>query len=200
MTSFYTEEELSSMGFQSVGEGCKISRKASFYGISHISIGDNVRIDDFCILSAGKRIIIGNYVHIACYTSLIGAEDIIISDFCSISGRVSIYSSSDDYSGRYMTNPMVPVQFTNVTNAPVILNKHVIIGCASVILPGVTLEEGVAIGALSLVDHSCISDVIYCGNPLKKIIPRSKKYRILENQLKQVQHGRKNLEDYQSNS
>ena len=186
MTSFYSEEELSTMGFQSVGEGCKISRKASFYGISHISIGDNVRIDDFCILSAGKKIIIGDYVHIACYTSLIGAGEIIISDFCSISGRVSIYSSSDDYSGRYMTNPMVPNQFTNVTNASVILNKHVIIGCASVILPGVILEEGVAIGALSLVDHSCAGNMIYCGNPLKKVIPRSKNYQNLEREFNQM--------------
>lgn len=182
-TSFYSNEELKSLGFRSVGKNCKISKKASFYSIQNISIGDDVRIDDFCILSAGNRIEIGNYVHLACYVSIIGAGDVVISDFCSISGRVSIYSSSDDYSGRFMTNPTLPSEYTNVTDAPVILEKHVIIGCASVILPGVTLSEGVAIGALSFVDQSCAPNMIYSGNPLKKIIPRSQRYKLLESQL-----------------
>ena len=119
------------------------------------SIGDNVRIDDFTIISAGKSVIIGNYVHIACYVSIIGSELIKISDFCGLSGRVSIYSSSDDYSGTFLSNPMVSETYTNVTSAPVILEKHVIVGCASVILPGLVIKEGTAIGALSLVQSSC---------------------------------------------
>lgn len=49
--SFYTREELLSLGIKSVGENVYISRKSSFYGCSEISIGSNVRIDDFCILS-----------------------------------------------------------------------------------------------------------------------------------------------------
>lgn len=182
-TSFYSDEELQTLGFCSIGKDCQISRKASFYSTHNISIGDHVRIDDFCILSAGKSIEIGSFVHIACYTSVIGAGTVIISDYCSISGRVSIYSSSDDYSGRFMTNPTLPSEFTNVTDAPVVLEKHVIIGCGTVILPGVTLGEGVAIGALSFVNRSCASNTIYSGNPLKKIIPRSQQYKLFENQL-----------------
>ncbi len=183
MTSFYSEYELQSIGFKSYGTNVSISRYARFYRPENIIIGNNVRIDDFCILSAGSLIKIGNYVHIACYTSLIGSGDIIISDFCSISGRVSIYSSSDDYSGKYMTNPMVPKNFTNVTDASVIFEKHVIIGCGATILPGVTLEEGVAIGAMSLVQTNCKSNMIYTGNPLKRLIPRSKDYKELENKI-----------------
>lgn len=184
MTSFYTEQELKGIGFKKVGHNVLISKYARFYKPQNIEIGDHVRIDDFCILSAGKLIKIGSYIHIACYTSIIGAGDVIISDYCSISGKVSIYSSSDDYSGNFMTNPMVPENYTNVNHAPVILQKHVIIGCGSIILPGVTLEEGVAIGAMSVVQNNCKSNFIYAGNPLKKIIPRSTKYKEFEMQIK----------------
>lgn len=184
MTSFYTEQELRGIGFKKIGHNALISRYARFYNPQNIEIGNNVRIDDFCILSAGKQIKIGSYIHIACYTSIIGAGEITIADYCSISGRVSIYSSSDDYSGNFMTNPMIPENFTNVSHAAVILQKHVIIGCGSIILPGVTLEEGVAIGAMSIVQNSCKSNFIYAGNPLKKIIPRSTKYKEFEKQIK----------------
>lgn len=182
-TSFYSNEELAEIGLKSYGRNVLISRYCTIYKPENIEIGNNVRIDDFCILSAGKQIKIGSYVHIACYTSIIGAGEVIISDYCSISGRVSIYSSSDDYSGNFMTNPMVPENFTNVIHAAVILQKHVIIGCGSVILPGVTLEEGVAIGAMSLVQNNCKSNYIYTGNPLKRLIPRSVNYKEFEKQI-----------------
>lgn len=51
---------------------------------------------------------IGNYIHIAVYSSLIGSGRITLMDYSNISSRVSIYSSNDDYSGNYMSNPMVP--------------------------------------------------------------------------------------------
>lgn len=78
---------------------------------------------------------------------------------------------------------MVPRNFTNVTDASVVLEKHVIIGCGATILPGVILEEGVAIGAMSLVQMNCKSNMIYTGNPLKRLIPRSKDYKKLETKL-----------------
>ena len=51
MNSFYSQEELMKIGFLSVGKNVLISKKASIYNPSVISIGNNVRIDDFCILS-----------------------------------------------------------------------------------------------------------------------------------------------------
>lgn len=180
MISFYLKEELSLLGFKSCGDNVLISKHAQFYCPENISIGSNVRIDDFCILSAGTLIDIGNYVHIGCYSSLIGKGAITISDYCSISGRVSLYSSSDDYSGQYMTNPMVPQEFTHVISAPITMEKHVIIGCGTVILPGVTLEEGCAVGAMSVVQTNCAPNMIYTGNPLRKLIPRNSRYKEYE--------------------
>ena len=172
-------DAIESMGFASVGRNVLISDRASFYGAARISIGDNVRIDDFCVLSAGAGgIAIGNCIHVAVYSSLIGRGRITLGDFCNISSRVSIYSSSDDYSGATMTNPMVPEEFTGVTHADVVIGRHVIVGSASVVLPGVTLEEGVAIGALSLVRSDCRAFGIYAGTPARFV--RERKRDLLE--------------------
>lgn len=165
---FYTKEELQKIGFKSIGENVLISDKASVYGAKNIEIGSNVRIDDFCIISAGEEgIRIGNYVHIACYAHLIGAGKIIIEDHAQISGKVSIYSSSDDFSGEYLVGPTVPKKYTNVKNLTVHLKKYVVLGCNVVVLPGVTLGEGCAVGALSLVNKNLESYKIYGGSPIK---------------------------------
>lgn len=170
-----SEKDVAALGFASVGSNVQVSERASFHGIDRICIGNNVRIDDFCVLSAGVGgIEIGNYVHIAVFTSLIGAGKIQLSDFCNLSSRVAIYSSNDDYSGASMTNPTVPREFTGVTDADVFLGKHVIVGSGSVILPGITLEEGVAVGALSLVHRRCQAFGIYAGNPARRIKDRKR--------------------------
>lgn len=172
---------IESMGFASVGENVIISDRASFYNCTNISLGNNVRIDDFCVLAAGVGgISIGDYVHIAVGSTLIGAGKITMSDFSGLSSRVSIYSSSDDYSGAAMTNPTVPSQYTNVTHADVFIGRHAIVGSGSVVLPGVTLEECVAIGALSLVQKNCKAFGIYFGSPAKLISERKRDLLELE--------------------
>lgn len=168
-------EAIERMGFASVGENVQISDRASFYGANQITLGSNVRIDDFCVLSAGLGgICIGQHVHIAVYSSLIGAGKITLSDFCNISSRVSIYSSSDDHTGATMTNPTVPSEYTGVKHADVLLGKHVLVFGGSVILPGVTLQDGVVIGALSLIKRNCQAFGIYAGNPARRISERKR--------------------------
>jgi galactoside O-acetyltransferase len=175
-------EKLSLLGFKSIGENVKISEHANIYNPSNISIGNNVRIDDFCILSAGDGgINLGNHIHIAAYSSIIGAGKVIVSDYCNISSRVSIYSSSDDYSGAYLTSPVIAELFTNVDHSPVTIEAHCIVGCGSVILPGATLKTGVSIGALSLVKGELQPMCIYAGVPIRFIKNRNDKLLNLEN-------------------
>ncbi len=56
----------------------------------------------------------------------------------------------------------------------VVINEHSIIGAGSVLLPNIVIGEGASIGALSLVSSNLESWTIYIGNPLKKLIKRSK--------------------------
>jgi len=59
-------EILEKMGFLSIGQNVNISDRSSFHNTANISLGNNVRIDDFCVLSAGAGgIFLGDYVHIA---------------------------------------------------------------------------------------------------------------------------------------
>jgi galactoside O-acetyltransferase len=67
-----------------------------------------------------------------------------------------------------MTNPTIPAEFTNVVHRPVIIGRHAIIGCGSVILPGVNVGEGGAVGALSLVKDDCEPFSVYVGIPARR--------------------------------
>lgn len=179
MNSYYTDSELRRIGFLKVGACVKISRKASFYRPESILINDYVRIDDFCILSG--KITIDSYVHIAAYSALFGGTvGIDIGKYSNISSRVCIYALSDDYSGKTMTNPMIPDRFKAVLQKRVSIEDNVIIGTGSTILPGVTLSQGTAIGAMSLVKSSTKPWMIYAGIPVKVVKKRSKDLLKLE--------------------
>lgn len=181
MNSFYSPEELKDLGLKSFGQNVLISRKVSIYGAARIEIGSNVRIDDYCVIAAGKQgIAIGSNVHIAIFCSIQGNGKVQIDDYCGLSSRTAIYSSTDDYSGAYLTNPTVSELFTSVTDGDVHLHKHVIIGSGCVVLPNVTIGLGAAIGALSLVNRNCESFFIYQGNPIKKLFPREQNILQLE--------------------
>lgn len=179
MNSFYSEEELKNLGFKSFGKNVLISKKASIYNPQLMSFGDNIRIDDFCILSG--KITIGNFVHIAAASALYGKNvGIEIKDFANISSRVYVYAVVDDFSGETMTNPMVPEKYKNVTESKVVIDRHVVIGSGTTILQGVNVGEGVAVGAMSLVKKDLEPWSIYVGIPVKKIKNRSKNLLKLE--------------------
>lgn len=180
-SSFMTIEELSNIGFKSIGRHVNISKKVSIYNPEFISIGNNVRLDDFCILSASNNgIVIGNYVHITAYVVIAGGENVTFEDFTAVGAHTCIYSSNDDYSGRSMTNSMVDNIYKNVHTAPVIIKKHTIIGSHTTILPGVTIGEGVSVGSHSLVKTDLNSFGIYCGVPVKFLKMREKKLLVFE--------------------
>lgn len=190
MSNFYTETELKTLGMRLLYESHKkkgggrplVSRKASIYGAEHISIGSNVRIDDFCILSG--NITVGNNVHIAAYTALYGGKDgIVIEDYANLSSRVSVYSVNDDYSGETMTNPMIPEEYKNIESAAVYIGKHVIVGSTSVILPGIRLAEGSAFGSFSFINHDSEPWSVNAGIPFRKIRDRKKDILKLEKQF-----------------
>lgn len=173
-TSFMSESELAASGLNAAPTA-RISRKASFYGASRIWVGPYTRIDDFCVLSAGSGgIRIGRNVHIAVATTLIGEGAIDIEDFSNFSGRVSVYSSNDDYSGTMMTNPTVPSRLLGVDHNPVRVGRHAIIGCGALILPGVTIDEGAVVGAMSLVNKSVAAWAKVVGVPARVVGQRKR--------------------------
>ncbi len=183
--AFLSEDAIAALGFARVGRDVKISEHARIYRPERIALADHVRIDDFCLLSAGDGgIDIGSYVHVACYSSLIGREEIILRDFAGLSGRVSVYSSSEDYSGAALTNPTVPDAYRKLRHGRVLLERHVIVGAGSVILPGVTLGLAASVGALTLVARDLEAFGMYLGVPARKIGTRKQDLLQLETRLR----------------
>lgn len=172
MNSFYSDKELSLIGFRKFGENVLISRKASIYAPEKITIGNSVRIDDFCILSG--EIILCNNIHISAYSALYGKYGIMMEDYTGLSPRCTIFSASDDFGGDFLIGPMNPEKYTNVIGGKVIIKKFSQVGAGSIIMPGVTINEGVVVGAMSLVKKSLDEWGIYAGNPVKFIKKRNK--------------------------
>jgi dTDP-4-amino-4,6-dideoxy-D-glucose acyltransferase len=149
---FFDASELIDIGFSEVGNNIQISRKSSFYKITG-RIGDNVRIDDFCILKG--HVEIGSYVHVAAFCSISGAyAKVALSDFCTLSNRVSIFTGSDDYSANTLNNSQVPEAFTTVRKGAVTIGRAALIGAHSVVLPGTTIGDGGSVGAMAVVTRS----------------------------------------------
>jgi galactoside O-acetyltransferase len=181
LNSFYSNEELQELGFAYIGSNVLISHKSSIYGAENISIGDNVRIDDFCILSG--KIKLENHIHIAAFAALYGGEKgIVVYDFVNIGSRVSIYSISDDFTGEYMAGPMVK-GYRKLTSEEIIIGKHVILGCGCVVLPGAILSEGSVFGAITLVNDISDEWSINVGIPFRKIKNRRKELIKLEEEF-----------------
>ena len=177
----YSDDELKELLY-AVGQRVKIHRSVMFFNPKKISIASDVRIDCFCVLSAGEEgIYIGNYIHLGASTHLFGnGGQIVFGDFVGISSRVSFFTASDDYKEGFLMNPLIPNEYKKITKGPVILDRHVIIGCGSVILENVHLGLAASIGSLSLIKKSVLPFHMMAGIPAKFIGERSKDVLIHE--------------------
>lgn len=173
MNSFYTKEELQEIGFKELGDNILISRKCSIYSPEKISIGSNVRIDDFCILSG--EIKLHSYIHIGAYTALYGKSCIEVFDFSGISPRCTLFSETDNFDGSCLISPTTKPEHNNILKGKIKIEKYSQICADVVVLPGVTIAEGCVIGAKSLLKKSTKPWGIYCGQTAKRIKERSKK-------------------------
>lgn len=170
----YTQEELKGL-LGAVGENVLIHRSVAFFNPKRIFLGSHVRIDCFCLLSAGTDgIHMDDYSHLGAATHLFGSGGKIHIETCvGISSRVSIFTSSDDYKEGYLATPMVSTDLRKIHNAPVIIKTRSVIGCGSILLPGVTLHESAAVGALSLVKSDVDKATLVAGVPARKIQVRA---------------------------
>lgn len=183
MDDFLTRKELQELGIRQFGESVFIGRHAALYTPECLILGNHVRIDDFTVISGTVQL--GSYIHISHFCGLYGGEEgIVMEDFSGLSAKCSVYAVSDDYTGSSMTNPMVTAKYKPAAiQKKVILRKHAIVGCNSVVLPGAEIGEGTAVGSLSLITHSLEPWSVYTGIPAKKKSERKKEILKLEKEF-----------------
>lgn len=183
MSNFLSEKELSRLGIKSYGKNVLIGKHVVLYSPDKLILGDNVRIDDFTIISG--KVTMGSFIHVSQFCGIYGGDDgIVMEDFSGLSAKCSVYAVSDDYTGYSMTNPMIPEKYKPTSiSKPVHIGKHAIIGCNSVVLPGVDIPEGAAVGSLSLVTRSLDPWSINTGIPTRKKADRNRKILELEKEF-----------------
>lgn len=190
--AFLTETSLKALGFKHLGVNVKISDKASIYNPELMEIGDHARIDDFCVVSG--KITLGRNVHIAVFCNIAGGEKgVTIEDFSGIAYGCHIISQRDDFTGRSLVTSTVPSKYNSVFKAAVLVKRHSVIGTNSLILPGVTLEEGTAVWAMSMVTKSTEPWSVYFGIPAKRLWARKRDLLDLEQEY--LQEEAKGLSD-----
>lgn len=179
--AFLTEAQLEQVGFRYVGKDVRLSDKAAIYQPELIELQDRCRIDDFCVISG--RVALGKNVHIAVFCNVAGGEKgIVMEDFSGLAYGVHVFTQSDDYSGKTLTNPTVPDIYKEETKLAIRIGRHSIVGTQSIIAPGANLAEGTAVGAFSLVLYPTEPWGVYVGIPAKRLKDRYKNLLELEEQ------------------
>ena len=172
---YLDENELRELGIGKVGTNVRVSEHATLVGLENMSLGSNIRIDSHVvILSRRGKFTVGDNVHIEPLSSIITHYGVKIGNFCTISHGVRLFTASANYGGDHFTNVFPDEKYQKAIAGEIILEDHVIVGGNSVVMPGVTISEGAAIGALSFVRNSVSGWAIYGGNPLKRIRTRKR--------------------------
>lgn len=181
---YLTEDDLKDFGFKSLGKNVRISSDARVYGAKNISIGSNVRIDDFATLVA-----MSGYINISDYASIMrgchvsGAFGVDLGPFSHLAANAVIYSATDDVSGKCMTTMTVPAKYLSYRGGQVSLGRHGFVGAGSVVLGKSSIGDGSVVGALSLVKGDLDPWGIYAGSPAKLLKRRSREVLGLEREL-----------------
>ena len=118
----------------------------------YLLVGDNVVIDDFCLIYAKPEapIRIGSWVHLVNYSSYTGGP-ITIGNFIAVSGGARLLGGSDHYGDGALMNSPIPEKYRNTNRKGCILKDFCFIGANSCVFPGVTIGEGAVVGAGSIV-------------------------------------------------
>ena len=177
----YTEKELNELGIKH-GKEPRISNKITVHGT--LEVGDYARIDDGCIFTGDVRI--GSYGHQAPYCIFYGKGVIRIGDYSGFSPFSVLHSEVDDYSGDGMPGPQVPAKYRAAPFIGMIdIGNSVSAGTRVTIMPGVTVGDGVSIGAHSFINANCEPWSIYAGTPARLI---RRKTGNQQRQLEEVMH------------
>ncbi len=184
-SKYLNEADLAGFGFKSIGTNVQISSDTRIYGAQNISIGSNIRIDDFCtIVAVNGSIDLGDYVSIMRGCHLSGVFGIEMKAFSHLAGNCLIYSASDDYSGVGITTVTVPREYQRFRGGKVTIGRHAIVGAGSVVLGEADIGDGCAIGAMSLVRKNLDPWGIYYGIPAERKGDRSKDLLKFERHLR----------------
>lgn len=155
--------------FRKLGKGVVFEKGVLVFHPENIEIGDNVYIGHYTILKGYYKNImkIGDHSWIGQGCFLHGAGGLTIGKAVGIGPGVIILTSQHKD-----INKEIPVYFSPLEFAEVVLEDGCDIGAGSIILPGVRIGEGAIVGAGSVVTKDVGSYEVWAGVPAKKLRSR----------------------------
>ena len=175
--------------FRSCGRNIIIGRNCIFRYPSKITLGDNVVIDDNCVIDArgceddliiddgvminrncaiqskGGNIAIGKGVNLGSNSWIVSWGGVSIGDGTAIAGGV--YISAGTYK---MTDFSTPIsQRQPYTSGPVIIGKNVCVFTRATILDGVEIGDNAVISANAVVTSRVNEKAVVHGDPAKVV-------------------------------
>lgn len=179
---------------KSCGKNVIIDTGVHIDGTELISIGDNVYIDKYCIISIGKKligdikrkenpdfsgeegeIIIGNNIHIAQFCIIMGFGGVEIRDNFVMSSGAKIYSLTNtayDLSDKSKIISLMPYSQAPFLCSPVVIKENVWLGLNTITMPNITIEKNSFSASNSVLMCGFEENSYISGQPAKKIKER----------------------------
>jgi len=184
--------------FSVCGESLIIEEGVIIQGVGDIFVGNNVWIDKYCILIAGKvdtdsirvkikknknyhykdgELHLGDNIHIAPQCIIQAHGGVSIGDNSGFSSGVKVYSFTNlpDSPDGKITH-FSPLGNPYYLSSQISINENVGIALNSIVLSGVTIEKNSFIAPNSIVITTIKENSFASGNPAKKIKDRFKNY------------------------
>lgn len=153
----------------SIGRRVKVYEHALILRPLSVVLEDDVRIDAFTRIEGGQFTWIGKGTHIASFSSILGGGECIIGAYCAIAQGVRIITGVGH--PLYMEMPCLLPQddVHHVKRGKVVIGDYVFIGTNCIIHQGITIGEGAAISAGSIIGQDVPPWSIVAGNPARVI-------------------------------
>lgn len=134
-----------------------------------VHVAKTARVDSFCKLEGGKGLHIGEFVHIASFSHLnVGGGKLIFEDHSGCSSHCSVGSGTPDWSYLYISASEPPEHHHTLRYVTRICS-YAVLFMGVVVVPGVTVGEGVIVKPGSIVTDDVAPWCIVEGNPARKV-------------------------------
>jgi galactoside O-acetyltransferase len=177
--------------FKKCGKNVIIDQGVIIEGAEFISLGENVYIDKYCIISTGKtligkilrkentafqgeigELIIGDNVHLVQFCIIMAYGGVRIGDYCTLSSGTKIYSLSNlpyDFEDKSKIISIMPYETAPFILSPVVLEDNVWLGLNCIVMPGTHIQKNSFAVSSSLLMGKYTENSYLSGNPAIKV-------------------------------
>lgn len=136
--------------------------------------GSHIAIDEYFYCTTALDL--GSYIHIAPMVSIIGGAESLLwmGNFTTIAAGCRIICKGDAHMGAGLVSPVIPEEYRDdVIGKQITMENYSSLGTNVILMPNVTIAEGVVVGANSLVTRPITKPwSVWAGSPAMYIKDR----------------------------